>query len=42
MADVLRMRPDISADYISQILPFRNPADLEYVIAGLHKAGMPN
>jgi TolB-like protein/Flp pilus assembly protein TadD len=40
MADVLRMKPDISAEYIAQILPFRNSADVEYVIEGLHKAGM--
>ncbi len=42
MADVLRMKPDISANYVAQIFPFRNSADLEYVIEGLHKAGMPH
>ena len=41
MADVLAMKPDIDAGYISQILPFKNPDDLAYIIEGLHKAGMP-
>ena len=40
MADVLRMKPDISREYLAQVLPFRNPADVEYLIEGLHKAGM--
>ncbi len=42
MADVLRMRPDFSAEYVAQILPFKNPANIEYIIDGLRKAGMPN
>ncbi len=42
MADVLRMKPDFSAEYVAQILPFKNPANIEYIIEGLRKAGMPN
>ena len=42
MADVLRMKPDISAEYVAQIWPFNNPVVTEYLIEGLHKAGMPN
>lgn len=40
MDEALRIMPDISADYIAQILPFRHPADLAYVIEGLRKAGL--
>ncbi len=42
MADVLRMKPDISAEYVAQIWPFSDPVVTEYLIEGLHKAGMPN
>ena len=41
MVGVLRKKPDFSADYVAQILPFKNPEHREYVIEGLHKAGMP-
>ena len=40
MADVLRMKPDINADYVAQVIPFRNSTDLEFIIEGLNKAGM--
>ena len=33
---------EVSAEYIAQILPFRDSADHEYLIEGLHKAGMPH
>jgi adenylate cyclase len=41
MAEVFRMKMGISADHITQTLPFKNPADVSYIIEGLHKAGMP-
>ncbi len=41
MADLLRIKPDISANHIAQILPYRDSVDIEYVIEGLYKAGMP-
>ncbi len=42
MADLLRIKPDISANHIAQILPYRDSVDIEYVIEGLYKAGMPH
>ncbi len=41
MAEVLRIKPDISTEYVARILPFKNSADLDYVVAGLVKAGLP-
>ena len=42
MADAHRLNPDLDANHITQILPYRNPADLAYIIEGLHMAGMPH
>ena len=41
MADVLRIKPDIDAVYIARIMAYRNPSDLDFLIDGLRKAGMP-
>ena len=41
MTEVLRRKPDFNSEYVAQVLPFKNPADLEFVVEGLHKAGLP-
>jgi adenylate cyclase len=40
LADVLRVKPDLGADHLRQILPFRDPAHLDNIVDGLRKAGM--
>lgn len=41
MIEVYRLRPDINAEYVAQVLPFANPADIDYLMEGLYKAGLP-
>jgi adenylate cyclase len=38
--EALRVNPDYSIEKRRQILPYKNPADFEYVIEGLRKAGI--
>ncbi len=40
LADVLRVKPDLDADHLRQILPFRDPAHLDNIVDGLRKAGL--
>ena len=40
LADVLRLKPGLDAEHVRQILPFRDPAHLDYVVEGLRKAGL--
>jgi adenylate cyclase len=39
-AEVLRMSPNFSVNAWGQMLPFKNPADLERSLASLRKAGL--
>ncbi len=38
--EALRVNPDYSIEERRQILPYKNPADFEYVVEGLQKAGI--
>jgi adenylate cyclase len=40
LADVLRVKPDLGADHLRQILPFRDPEHLDTIVDGLRKAGL--
>jgi TolB-like protein len=40
-AEVLRLKPDFSAKWIVAMEPYKNPADLEHLLDGLRKAGLP-
>ena len=40
-ADALASRPEIDAAYIEASHPFRDPDDRNYLLDGLHKAGLP-
>ena len=42
MADLLRIKQDISISHIEQIFPYRDKVNLEYLIEGLRKAGIPH
>jgi tetratricopeptide (TPR) repeat protein len=39
--EALRINPDFSLEHRRQNLPYKDPADFEKVIDGLHKAGLP-
>jgi len=39
--EALRVNPDYSLDHRRKILPYKNPADFEKVVQGLHKADLP-
>ena len=39
-ADALSLKPDIDAAYVGQIFPFEEPANLEFILAGLRRAGL--
>ncbi len=41
-AEVLSLRPDFSLAEETRRAPYKNPDDLEYYIAGLRKAGLPD
>ena len=40
-AELLRLKPDYSAKWVSVQEPYKNPADLEHLLDGLRKAGLP-
>jgi adenylate cyclase len=40
-AEVLRLKPDFSAKWLIATEPYKNPADLEHMLDGLRKAGLP-
>jgi hypothetical protein len=37
----LRLKPDFSATWIIAMEPYKDPAYLEHLLDGLHKAGLP-
>ena len=39
-ADALGLKPDIDAAYVAQIFPFEDPENLEFILAGLRRAGL--
>ena len=41
-AEVLSLRPDFSLTKEKKRVPYKHPADLEYYITGLRKAGLPD
>jgi adenylate cyclase len=40
-ADALAVNPEFSLEQRRQVLPYKNPADFEHIVEGLHKAGLP-
>jgi adenylate cyclase len=40
-AEILRARPNFSLRDVGMTEPFKDPADLEHLVAGLRKAGLP-
>jgi len=34
------LKPDIDAAYVGEIFPFEDPANLEFILAGLRRAGL--
>ena len=40
-AEVLRLKPDYSEQWVVVQEPYRNPADLQNLLEGLRKAGLP-
>ncbi len=41
IAEVLRRKPDFSPEYVGNILPYKDTADLDDILDGLRKAGLP-
>jgi hypothetical protein len=41
MSEFLRLRPNRNIRQTRMSFPFKNPADLEHLLEGLRKAGMP-
>ena len=41
LGEATRMNPDYSADFLTKVMCFQNPADIEHYFAGLRKAGLP-
>ncbi len=37
----MRLHPDFSEEFIGALWPYRDAADLEHLVEGLHKAGLP-
>ena len=40
VAEVLRLNPNLSLEWLKQHGPFKDPADLERYVAALRKAGL--
>jgi adenylate cyclase len=40
LAELLRLMPNLSLERHRQIMPFKNPADLEHLLDALRKAGL--
>jgi adenylate cyclase len=40
LADALRIKPDLDADHLREIVPFRDPAHFEHFLEGVRKAGL--
>jgi adenylate cyclase len=40
-AEILRVRPNFTLRDVGMTEPFKDPADLEYLVGGLRKAGLP-
>jgi adenylate cyclase len=38
--EALSVNPDYSLDHRRKVLPYKNPADFEFVVEGLRKAGL--
>ena len=41
MAEVFAKKPDVNGSYVAQVLPYRDPDELAYLIDALHNAGIP-
>ena len=41
LARAYKLKPDLSKAYFEQILPFKDPAEMEHFMNGLHKGGLP-
>ena len=41
IAELLRRKPDFSVELLREAVPFKNPSELDHVIEGLRKAGLP-
>jgi len=41
VAEVLRLKPDYSEQWVIVQEPYKNPADLQNLLDGLRKAGLP-
>ena len=40
-AEILRVRPNFTLRDVAMTEPFKNPDDLEHLVGGLRKAGLP-
>ena len=38
--EAYRLKPDFSTDFLSQVMPFRNPAHRQRMLDGLARAGL--
>ena len=38
---LMRINPAFSLEHRCKVLPYKNPADLERIVEGLRKAGLP-
>jgi hypothetical protein len=41
-AEIVRARPGFALGQVGMTEPFKNPADLEHLLEGLRKAGLPD
>jgi tetratricopeptide (TPR) repeat protein len=40
IADLLKRNPDFSGQFLHKIFPYKDEADFEHIMTGLHKAGL--